>query len=91
MNHLLRMVLLYSEGDGDGAYGVNEHTISITELKVSGSRHFQVTAENLKTGKVFISPKDNTKILELMPLEFWPEFVHQSLLVGPSDDQSVLF
>ena len=90
-NHLLRMVLLYSEGDGDGASGAKDHTISITELKKSGKRHFQVTAENLKTGEVFISPKDNAKILEIMPLEFWPEFVRQSLLVGPSDEQSVLF
>ena len=90
-NHLLRMILLYSEGDGDGVSGAKHHTISITELKKSGKRHFQVTAENLKTGEVFISPKDNTKILEILPLEFWPTFVRQSLLVGPSDEQSVLF
>ena len=85
-NHLLRMVLLYSEGDG-----VDDHTFSITELKKSGSRTFKVTAENLKTGEVLNSPKDNAAILEVMPLEFWPEFVRQSLLVGPSDEQSVLF
>ena len=91
MNHLLRMVLLYSEGDGDGASGINDHTISITELKKSGKRHFQVTAENLKTGEVFTSPKDNAKILDIMPMEFWPMFVHLSLLVGPPDEQSVLF
>ena len=90
-NHLLRMVLLYSEGDGDDPTGVEDYTISITELKKSGSHHFMVTAENLKTGKVFNSPMDNNKILEVMPLEFWPEFVRQSLLVGPSDEQSVLF
>ena len=89
MNHLLRMVLLYSEGDGSTV--ADDYTISITELKKSGKRHFQVTAENLKTGEVFISPKDNAKILEVMPLEFWPAFVRQSLLVGPSDEQSVLF
>lgn len=90
-NHLLRMVLLYSEGDGDGPDGVKDHTISVTELKKSGARHLLVTAENLKTGQVFNSPKDNAKILEILPLEFWPAFVHQSLLVGPSDEQSVLF
>ena len=90
-NHLLRMILLYSEGDGDGVSGAKDHTISITELKKSGKRHFQVTAENLKTGEVFNSPEDNAKILEVMPLEFWPAFVRQSLLVGPSDEQSVLF
>ena len=90
-NHLLRMVLLFSEGDGDGSDGVKDYTISITELKKSGSRLFRVTAENLKTGEVFNSPEDNAKILEVMPLEFWPAFVRQSLLVGPSDEQSVLF
>ena len=90
-NHLLRMVFLYSEGDGDGVSGAKDHTISITEMKIPGFRFFKVTAENLKTGEVFISPKDNAKILEVMPLEFWPEFVRQSLLVGPSDEQSVLF
>ena len=83
---MLRMVLLYSEGDG-----VGDHTISITELKKSGSHLFKVTTENLKTGEVFNSPKDNAKILEILPMEFWPAFVHMSLLVGPSDEQSVLF
>ena len=90
-NHLLRMVLLYSEGDGNGFSSAEDYTISITELKKSGSHLLMVTAENLKTGEVFISPKDNAKILEVMPLEFWPAFVRQSLLVGPSDEQSVLF
>ena len=90
-NHLLRMVLLYSDGDGDGPDGIKDHTISITEMKKSGVRHFKVTAENLKTGAVFNSPKDNAKILEILPLEFWPTFVRESLLVGPSDEQSVLF
>ena len=88
-NHLLRMVLLYSEGDGDGPL-TGDHTISITEMKIPGFRLFKVTAENLKTGEVLNSPKDNAKILDIMPLEFWPEFVRQSLLVGPSDEQSVL-
>ena len=81
------MVLLYSEGDGALT---DDHTISITEMKIPGFRHFKVTAENLKTGEVFTSPKDNAKILEVMPLEFWPAFVRQSLLVGPSDEQSTL-
>ena len=90
-NHLLRMALIFSEGDGDGPDGVKDYTISITELKKSGKRLFKVTAENLKTGEVFNSPEDNAKILEVMPLEFWPVFVRQSLLVGPSDEQSVLF
>ena len=90
-NHLLRMVLAYSEGDGDGFDGVKDHMISITEMKKSGKSLFKVTAENLKTGEVFNSPKDNAKILEVMPLEFWPAFAHQSLLVGPSDEQSALF
>ena len=90
-NHLLRMVLVFSEGDGDGSDFVKDHTISITELKTSGMGYFKVTAENLKTGEVFNSPKDNDKILEILPLEFWPKFVHESLLVGPSDEQSVLF
>ena len=90
-NHLLRMVLLYSEGDGDDPTGVEDYTISITDLKKSGSHLLMVTAENLKTGEVFTSPKDNAKILEILPLEFWPAFVRQSLLVGPSDEQSVLF
>ena len=89
-NHLIRMVLLYSEGDGDGST-LDDHTISITHSKKSGSHLLMVTAENLKTGEVFTSPKDNAKILEIMPLEFWPAFVRQSLLVGPSDEQSVLF
>ena len=90
-NHLLRMVLLYSEGDAASAVA-DDYTISITVLKKSGSHPLlMVTAENLKTGETFISPKDNAKILEVMPLELWPEFVHQSLLVGPSDEQSVLF
>ena len=88
-SRLFRMVLLFAEGDG--SENVKEHTVSVTELVKHGKREFRVSAENLKTGEVFISPKDNTKILELMPLEFWPEFVHQSLLVGPSDEQSVLF
>ena len=88
-NHLLRMVLLFAEGDGSGY--ANEHTISITELKKSGSRLFKVTAENMKTNEVFNSPEDNDKILKVLPLEFWPSFVRQSLLVGPSDEQSVLF
>ena len=90
-NYLFRMVLLFSEGDGDGSDGVKEHTISITELKKSGMRQFHVSAENLKTGEVFISPKDNAEILEILPLEFWPTFVRESLLVGPSDEQSTLF
>ena len=90
-NHLLRMVLLFSEGDGDGLQGVSDHTISITELKKSGKRHFKVTAENLETCVVFNSPKDNAKILEILPLEFWPSFVREYLLVGPSDEQSTLF
>ena len=90
-NHLLRMVLIFSEGDGDGLEGVKDYTISITEMKKSRKRLFKVTAENLKTGEVFNSPKDNAKILEVMPLEFWPAFVRQSLLVGPPDEQSVLF
>ena len=90
-NHLLRMVLLYSEGDGDDPTSVDDYTISVIELKKSGSHHFMATVENLNTGEVFNSPKDNTKILEVMPLEFWPAFVRQSLLVGPSDEQSVLF
>ena len=84
------MVLLYSEGDGDGS-ALDDHTISITDLKKSGSHLLMVTAENLKTGEVFNSPEDNAKILEIMPLEFWPMFVHLSLFVGPSDEQSVLF
>lgn len=88
---MLRMVLLYSEGDGDAVSGASDYTISITELKKSGSRLFKVTAENLKTGEVFNSPKDNAKILDIMPMEFWPMFVHMSLFVGPSDEQSVLF
>ena len=91
-NHLLRMVLAFSEGYGDGSDdGVKDHTISITELKKPGSRLFKVTAKNLKTGAVFNSPKDNAKILEILPLEFWPSFVREYLLVGPSDEQSVLF
>ena len=90
-NHLLRMVLLYSEGDGDGDALTDDHTISITEMKIPGFRLFKVTAENLKTGVVFKSPEDNAKILEILPLEFWPAFVRQSLLVGPSDEQSTLF
>ena len=90
-NHLLRMVLVFSEGEGDGSDGVKDYTISIAEMKKSGKRLFMVTAENLKTGEVFNSPKDNAKILEVMPLEFWPTFVRQSLLAGPSCGQSVLF
>ena len=90
-NHLLRMVLIFSEGDGDGSDGVMDYTISITELKQSRSRLFKVTAANLKTGEVFNSPEDNAAILEILPQEFWPEFAHQSLLVGPSDEQSALF
>ena len=90
-NHLLRMILLFTEGDGDGSDGVKDHTISVTELKKSGVRHFMVSAENLKTGVVFNSPKDNAEILEILPLEFWPAFVRESLLVGPSDEQIVLF
>ena len=86
-NHLLRMVLVFSEGDDV----VNEHTISITELKKSGKRLFRVTAENLKTGVVFNSPKDNAEILGVLPLEFWPSFVREYLLVGPSDEQITLF
>ena len=88
-NHLLRTVLLFAEGDG--SENVKEHTISITEMKKSGKRLFKVTAENLKTGEVFNSPEDNAKILEVMPLEFWPAFVRQSLLAGPSCGQSTLF
>ena len=88
-SHLLRMVLVYIEGDEPE--GVSEHTISIIEVKKSRTHFFQVTAENLKTGVVFSSPKDNAKILEIMPLEFWPTFVRQSLLVGSSDEQSALF
>ena len=85
------MVLLFSEGDGDGHQGVSDHTISITELKKSGKRRFKVAARDVNTGEVFNSPKDNAKILEIMPLEFWPSFVREYLLVGPSDEQSVLF
>ena len=90
-NHLLRMVLLFSEGDGDGVQGVSDHTISITELKKSGKRHFMATAENLKTGVVLNSPEDNAEILEILPLEFWPSFVREYLLVGPSDERNTLF
>lgn len=88
-NHLFRMVLLFAEGDG--SENVKEHTVSVTEHVKHGKREFHVSAENLKTGEVFNSPKDNTKILEITPLEFWPTFVRQSLLVGPPDEQSVLF
>ena len=90
-NHLLRMVLVFTEGDGDALDGVKDHSISITELKKPGSRFFKVIAKNLNTGEEFDSPKDNAKILEIMPLEFWPLFVRESLLVGPPDEQSVLF
>ena len=90
-NHLLRMVLVFSEGDGDGLDNVKDHAISITELKKSGKRHFKATAENLETGVVFTSSKDNAKILEILPLEFWPSFVREYLLVGPSDEQITLF
>ena len=85
------MVLLFTEDDGDGLTNAKDHTISVTELKKSGVRRFMASAENLETGQVFNSPKDNAKILEILPLEFWPPFVHESLLVGPSDEQSVLF
>ena len=85
------MVLVFTEGDGDALDGVKDHSICITELKKSGRRRFRVTARNAKTGVVFSSPKDNAKILEILPLEFWPTFVRESLLVGPSDEQSVLF
>lgn len=88
-NHLLRMVLLFAEGDG--SENAKEHTVSVTEFVKRGIRQFHVSAENLKTGEVFISPKDNAEILEILPLEFWPPFVRESLLVGPSDGQSVLF
>ena len=88
-NHLLRMVLLFAEGDG--SENVKEHTVSVTELVKRGKHEFRVSAENLETGEVFNSPKDNAAILEVMPLEFWPAFVRQSLLVGPSDEQSTLF
>ena len=88
-SRLFRMVLLFAEGDG--SENVKEHTVSVTELVKHGKREFRVCAENLKTGEVFNSPKDNAKILEVMPLELWPAFVRQSLLVGPSDEQSVLF
>ena len=88
-HHHLRMVLLFAEGDG--SENVKEHTVSVTELVKHGKREFRVSAENLKTGVVFNSPTDNDKILEIMPLEFWPTFVRQSLLVGSSDEQSVLF
>ena len=87
-NHLLSMVLLFAEGDG--SENATEYTVSVSEM-VKHERDFRVFAENLKTGEVFKSPKDNTKILEVMPLEFWPAFVRQSLLVGPSDEQSALF
>ena len=83
------MILLFAEGDG--SENATEHTISVSELIKHGKRDFRVFAENLKTGVVFKSPEDNAKILEIMPLEFWPAFVRQSLLVGPSDEQSVLF
>ena len=89
-NHLLRMVLMFTESEGESD-PVKDYTISVTELKKYGKRSFKVTAENLKTGEVFTSPKDNAKILGILPLEFWPAFVHQSLLIGPSDEQSVLF
>ena len=88
---MLRMVLLYSEGDSDDPTVVDDYTISITALKKSGSHLLMVTAENLKTGEVFTSPKDNAKILEILPMEFWPAFVHMSLLVGPPDGQCTLF
>ena len=91
-NHFIRMIFAYIENpDGDFEH-MKDHTISITEeVKKSGSRLFRVTAENLETGEVFNSPEDNAKILEILPLEFWPAFVRESLLVGPSDEQSVLF
>ena len=88
-NRLLRMVLLFAEGDG--SENVKEHTVSVTELVMCGKHEFRVSAENLKTGEVFNSPKDNAKILEILPMEFWPAFVHMSLLAGPSDEQSALF
>ena len=87
--HLFRMFLLFAEGDG--SENVKEHTVSVIELVKHGKREFRVSAENLKTGEVFISPRDNAKILEVMPLEFWPTFARQSLLAGSPDEQSVLF
>ena len=89
-NHLIRMVLLYSE-DNNGPTVADDYTISITHLKKSGYHLLNVTAENLKTGEVFDSPKDNAKIMEILPLEFWPAFVRQSLLAGSPDEQGVLF
>ena len=85
------MVLAFTEGNSDDTGAVKDHTISITELKKPGKRRFKVAARNVNTGEVFNSPKDNAKILEIMPLEFWPSFVREYLLVGPSDEQSVLF
>ena len=83
------MILLFAEGDG--SENATEYTVSVSEMVKHGEREFRVFAENLKTGEVFKSPKDNAAILEVLPLEFWPPFVRQSLLVGPSDEQSVLF
>lgn len=88
-NHLIRMVLLFTEGDGSG--DTTDYTISVTELKKATNRLFRVTVENLETHEVFNSPKDNAKILEVMPLEFWPPFAQQSLLAGSPDEQSPLF
>ena len=88
-HHHLRMVLLFAEGDG--SENVKEHTVSVTELVKHGKREFRVSAENLKTGVVFNSPADNDKILEVIPLEYWPTFARESLQVGKSDLQSPLF
>ena len=86
---IFRMVL--TDAVGDGSEDVKEHAVSVTELVKNGKRDFRVTVGNLKTGIVFKSPMDNDKILQVLPLEFWPPFVHQSLLVGKSDLQSPLF
>lgn len=84
------MVLLFAEGDGSEA--TEEHSVVVTELARRGKRcAFKVSVENLKTGVVFNSPADNDKILEVMPLEYWPTFARESLQVGRSDLQSPLF
>ena len=88
-NYLFRMILLFTEDDSPE--GTKDHTISVTEVRTRGKREFMVSVENLKTGVVFNSPADNDKILEVMPLEYWPTFARESLLAGKPDEQGTLF
>ena len=88
---LFRMVLTYAEGPEDEISRIADHTISVTEIRRRNKRTLRLTAENLQTQRTYAYPEDSDYILKVLPLEYWPPFLKQSLWErNPAPQQDAL-